>query len=166
MNRVASFFRQPCRRYRDFQIVFTILTVNFAIPSASYVLAPGVAADQFLSIGRALGGGDYPVPEAESRLWRYLGATNVMALAFMCFFLQLDLVKNYRVLAPLTFLKGATATLFLLEFLLGTRYPAFLAVSIFDFFTCALFVFFAHRAYDEIRDRPDAELVPRPWRTG
>ncbi|MBI4617751.1 MAG: hypothetical protein HY720_29330 [Planctomycetes bacterium] len=164
MSWIVAFFRQPCRPYRDFQIVFTILTLNFAIPSASYVLAPRIAADQFLSIGRTLGGGDYPVPEAESRLWRYLGATNVMALAFMCFFLQLDLRRNYPVLVPLTFLKGATATLFLLEFLLGTRYPAFLAVSVFDFFTCALFVFFARRAHAEIRDRPDADLVPRPRR--
>lgn len=160
---LRRFFAQPARRYRDFQIAFTILTLNFAIPAASYVVAPEVAVSQFSKIGALLGGGPYAhAPgEASSRLWRYLGAANVMTLAFMCLLLQLDLRRNYRVLLPLLFLKGFNATLFVGGFA-TTRYPAFLVVAFVDFLTTGAFAFFAVRARRDIEARSDGDLVPRP----
>ncbi len=149
MSWLRAFWTQPNRRYRDFQIVFTLLTLNFAIPAVSYVLAPQVATETFSRIGEILGGGPYRVPEHESRLWRYLGAGNVMTLAFMCALLQWDLRRYYPVLVPLTFLKACDATL-LLSGYFATGYPAFVAAALFDYLTCAAFVFFARRGYAEI----------------
>jgi hypothetical protein len=164
MSILRSFFGQPHRRYRDFQIVFALLTLNFSIPAVSYVVAPEIAHEQFSRIGEMFGGGAYTAPEPASRVWRYLGAANVMTLGLMCFLMQLNLRRNYVLLGPLTFLKAYNATLFAGGFAV-TGYPAFLAIALFDFLTSAAFVFFSRRAYRAIEGRPDGELVPRPgWR--
>ena len=36
--------------YRNFQIVFTVLTLNFVIPALSYTFAPREAMEQFLAV--------------------------------------------------------------------------------------------------------------------
>lgn len=162
---LRDFLRQPARRYRDFQLVFTALTLNFALPAVSYVVAPEVAAEQISRINELLGGGPYTAPESASRVWRYLGAANVMTLALMCFLLQLDLRRYFVVLLPLTFLKAYNATLFLVGGLV-TGAPALVAIAIFDYLTSAAFVFFSRRAHAEIRVLDDALLVPRPYFSG
>ncbi|MBI4706239.1 MAG: hypothetical protein HY744_34515 [Deltaproteobacteria bacterium] len=161
MNAVAAFFAQPCRRYRNFQIVFTILTLNFTLPALSYTFAPEVAIGQFLSINALLGGTAYPVPEAASHVWRYLGAANVMTLGLCCLLLQLNLRRFYPVLLPLTFMKGYAAACWLVGWILHPGYRFFLAAAVLDFVTCFAFVWFAGRAKVEIDGRPEARLVPR-----
>lgn len=161
MDFLRRFFGQKHRRYRNFQLVFTFFTLNFAIPAVSYVVLPEKASETVTGIGRILGGGDWTVPEASSHLWRNLGAANVMTLGLMCFLLQWNLRRYRVVLFPLAFLKGYNATLMLLSFAL-TRYPAFLAIGLYDWLTTAGFLFFARRAHAEIAGVPDAELVPSP----
>lgn len=163
MSGIGAFLGQKNRAYRDFQIVFTVLTLNFALPAMSYVVAPQMATRTISQVGEMLGGGPYTFPEEGSRLWRFLGAANVMTLALMCFLLQWNLRRYYATLLPLTFLKAYNASLFLADYLVGSHYPAFLAVAILDFVTSAAFVFFARRAHRAIADVPDADLVPRPF---
>jgi len=163
MSWIVRFLKQPNGRYRDFQIVFTILTLNFVIPAFSYTFLPKVAVGQFLHINQVLGGHAYTFPEAGSRLWRYLGAANVMTLGFMCFLLQLDLRKYRAVLVPLVFMKFYAASMWLGGWIQAPEYPVLLAASILDYTTTAAFLFFGIRAMRQIAGRPDAELVPRPW---
>jgi hypothetical protein len=157
-----SFFRQPVSAYRDFQIVFTLLTLNFAIPTLGYVFAPELAAEQFRALNLSLGGADYSVPEASSHFWRYLGAANVGTLAFMCMLLQLDLDRFAPVLVPLCFMKGLAATLWLAGYLEHPEWPAFLAAAVLDYATTFAFAFFARRAQRALVRDPVARLVPRP----
>ncbi|MBI3185581.1 MAG: hypothetical protein HYZ28_25870 [Myxococcales bacterium] len=159
---MRRFLFQPNRRYRDFQLVFTLLTANFFFPALSYVLTPEIAAEQMGRINELLGGVAIEFPEAGNRFWRYLGAANVMTLALMCLLLQLNLRRFYVVLWPLTFLKAYNATLFLFGFLAAPGFRALLAVAIFDYLTSAAFVFFARRAHREIRGASEESLVPRP----
>lgn len=161
MQFLSAFWSQPSSRYRNFQLVFTLLTLNFALPAVSYVVAPEIAAEQFSSINQLLGGGPYLAPESESRVWRYLGAANVMTLGLMCLLMQLDLRRYFVILLPLTFLKAYNATLYAGGYL-TTGQPAFLAVAVFDYLTSALFVVFSRRAYADIGGRPDRDLVPPP----
>lgn len=133
--------------YRQFQVVFTILTLNFAIPTLSYIFAPQVAHDQFVLLNAMLGGAQYTFPEYGSAFWRYLGAANVATLAFMCALLQWDLRRFFPVLVPLTFMKALAATLWLAGFLQNPEWPAFLAAALLDYVTSAAFVFFATRAH-------------------
>ncbi len=162
MRALARFWRQPCRRYRAFQIAFTVLTLNFVVPAISYTFAPHVAMQQFLDVNRVLGGADYTFPEAASRVWRYLAAANVMTLGFMCLLLQLNLRRFYAVLVPLTFMKGYATACWLVGWLLAPGFRFFLAAAILDGVTSCAFVFFARRARAEIDGRRDDELVPRP----
>ena len=162
MSWILRFFRQPCGAYRNFQIVFTLLTLNFVIPAISYALAPQIAADQFRQINALLGGSSYDFPEAASRLWRYLGAANVMTLGLMCFLLQWDLRKYRVILLPLFFLKSYNATLYLFGYFGAPQYPAFLAVAIFDYITSWAFWFFSTRAHRAIQEVEDEQLIPRP----
>jgi hypothetical protein len=162
MSWLIRFWRQPSRRYRNFQIVFTILTLNFIIPATTYTLAPHVAIDQMLDVNRLLGGVEYTFPEAQSQVWRYLGASCVMTLGFCCLLLQLNLRRYYAVLVPLTFMKLFAATCWLVGWLRAPGYRFFLAAAVLDFVTSWAFVFFARRAHAEIGGRPDEELHPRP----
>lgn len=157
-----SFFTQPSKAYRNFQIVFTILTLNFAIPTISYIFFPEMAHEQFLQMNAMLGGEAYPVDEAQSHFWRYLGAANVATLAFMCFLLQYNLRAFKPVLIPLTFMKSLAATLWLVGWIQHPEWRAFLGAAVLDYVTSAAFVYFALRAHSDIQKRSDEELVPRP----
>lgn len=161
MGALRAFWRQPSSAYRNFQIAFAILTLNFFLPAISYVVAPEIAQESFSDIGRVLGGGAYGFPEAQSRVWRYLGAANVMTLALMCFLMMRDLRRYYVLLWPLCFLKGYNAALFVAGWF-STGYPAFLAVGLFDFATVAAFVHFSRAAWRRMIARPDEPLVPAP----
>jgi hypothetical protein len=163
---LATFWRQPGRRYRNFQIVFTILTLNFVVPAFVYTFAPQAAVDQFLSVNRLLGGAAYDFPEAASRVWRYLGAANVMTLGLMCLLLQLDLERFYPVLVPLTFMNAYAAARWLSGWLQAPGYRFFLAAALLDAVTSAAFVYFARTARAEIARAPALPLVPPPrWTT-
>jgi hypothetical protein len=163
MNAIAAFWRQPCKRYRNFQIVFTILTLNFVLPAFSYTFSPQTAMDQFLQINTFLGGADYTFPEAASRVWRYLAAANVMTLGLCCLLLQLDLRRLYAVLIPLTFMKGYATVCWAVGWLLAPQFRFFLAAAILDLVTSCAFVWFASRARREIEGRSPDELVPKPF---
>ncbi len=158
MSWLGKFWGQEARAYRNFQLVFTILTLNFAIPTLSYIFAPEVAVGQFIQLNEMLGGSPYTVDEAASHLWRYLGAANVATLAFMCALLQVNVNRFYAVLVPLTFMKALAATLWLAGFVAQPEYPAFLAAAILDYVTSGAFVFFATRAHREISS--GAEHLP------
>ncbi|MBI4821652.1 MAG: hypothetical protein HY791_35655 [Deltaproteobacteria bacterium] len=165
---LGRFLGQPVREYRNFQLVFTLLTANFFFPAISYAIAPEIAAQQVSRINEILGSGPYGFAGAEAgaRFWRFLGAANVMTLALMCFLLQLDLRQFYVVLLPLTFLKGYNASLFFLGWVFVPTHRAFLAIALFDGLTSVAFVYFARSAHRAIMSRPELELVPRPRFTG
>ncbi len=162
----TGFWGQPSKAYRNFQVVFTILTLNFAIPALSYTFAPAQAIDGFMQVNRLLGGGAYPFDESSSELWRILAAANVAALAFMCFILQLDLQRLYAVLAPLCFLKGWAALGLAGLYVVHPDVPLFLAGALLDGVTCAAFIVFTTRAHADIASRAPEELVPRLRWTG
>lgn len=160
---MTRFLTQPVAAYRDFQIAFTILTLNFAIPTLSYIFAPELAHAQFQSLNTLLGGAEYAVAEPASHFWRYLGAANVATLAFMCLLLQLDLERFAPVLLPLSFMKALAATLWLAGYLAHPEWPAFLAAALLDYLTTGAFIFFAERARRAVVQAPTAPLTPRPW---
>lgn len=166
LEHVRRFWRQPNRRYRDFQIVFSLLTLNFVVPAVTYSLAPQVAMDQFLAVNDLLGGDPYVFPETGSRVWRYLGAANVMTLGLMCLLLQLNLVRFFPVLVPLTFMKLYAATHWLGGWFADPGAMFFLAAAVLDYATSTAFVFFAVRARRALRDPGDEELVPPPQGLG
>jgi hypothetical protein len=159
---ITRFWKQPNKTYRNFQIVFTLLTLNFLFPAISYLVAPSVARDGIVSLGRLLGAPDYPVSE-ESLVWRVLAGTNVLTLAFTCFLLQLNVRRFYAALFPLVFMKATTAIAYLATYFVALAYPLFWAIFLWDGLACFLFIFFATRARRAIdRDRNgDAPLVPR-----
>jgi hypothetical protein len=157
-----QFWWQPCRRYRNFQLVFALLSANFIFPAVTYTVAPEVAVDQFLTVNRLLGGAPYLFPEAASRVWRYLGAANVMTLGLMCLLLQLDLRRFRAVLVPLTFMKAYAALLWWAGWLAAPQYRFFLAAAVLDTITSAAFLYFGGGAARAIAGHSDAELVPRP----
>ncbi len=166
MSTSTGFWNQPSSAHRNFQVVFTILTLNFAIPALSYTFTPSQAIEGFMQVNRLLGGGTYPFDESASELWRILAAANVAALAFMCLLLQLDLRRWYPVLTPLCFLKGWAAAGLAGLYVLHPEVPLFLIGALLDGVTCASFIFFATRAHADIADRAPEDLVPRPRWTG
>jgi len=160
---IKRFFTQPSKKYRNFQIIFTILTLNFFIPSLSYIFSPQTAIDQFVQLNAKLGGSQYdPGFEMNSRFWYFLGAANVMTLALMCFLLQFNLRRFYAVLVPLTFMKALAATLWLAGYIHSPEYPGCLSAAILDYVTSAAFVYFAVSAHRDIASKADDVLVPKP----
>lgn len=148
LARARRFWNQPTRRYRNFQIVYTGITLNFAIPAASYYLDPDATIRRAERIGRLLGGGDLPATE-DSKIWWVLGAGNVATLAFMCATLQRDLRRYRPVLGSLVFLKLASAAGYGWVYR-QTRHPFFAGASGLDLATAATMWFFAERAYAEL----------------
>ncbi|MSP93352.1 MAG: hypothetical protein EXR79_16425 [Myxococcales bacterium] len=137
---------------RAFHIVYTILALNFFLPSLAYIFAPDFAVGQFAGIGAMFGAGPYPHTE-DSMLWKVLGIANVMTLAFVCVLLQLDLRKWLPCLAPLLFLKGMAAMGFLVAFVVEP-YPSYLAGFLLDAVTCAAMWYFATAAHKELEASP------------
>ena len=162
MSAATGFWNQPSTPYRNFQIVFTVLTLNFAVPAFVYTFTPTMAVESILQVNQLMGGGTYPFDETSSELWRILAAANVAVLAFMCLLLQLDLRKWYAVLAPLCFLKAYAALGLAGIYLLHTDVPFFLAGTLLDGVTLAVIYTFSTRAHADIVARPVEELVPRP----
>lgn len=162
MSWIGRFLAQPSRPYRNFQIAFTILTLNFTLPAASYSIAPEIAFAQFMDINRLLGGAPYDVPELDSFLWRYLAAANVMTLGFMCALLQWNLRRWRPVVVPLAFMKGYATLHWAVGFLLHPQWRFFAGAAVLDAVSTAAFLYFTNRAARDIEGRPDEDLVPRP----
>ena len=98
MDTFYRFWRQPNRAYRNFQIVYTALTLNFLLPALAYALDSAGAIRQFERIGILLGGGAYALAVGETGyVWRMLSAGNVLSLAFMCALLQFDLRRGIQI---------------------------------------------------------------------
>ncbi len=166
MDAFSRFWRQPSKPYRAFQMVFAVLTLNFVLPALTYTFAPQAAIDQFLQVNALLGGSPYAFPEAASRVWRYLGAANVMTLGLMCALLQVNLRRFYPVLVPLTFMKSYAAALWWAGWIAAPEFRFFLGAAVLDTVTSAAFVFFARRAHADIANRDDSQLVPAPRLVG
>ncbi|MBI3073058.1 MAG: hypothetical protein HYY84_13170 [Deltaproteobacteria bacterium] len=158
---IARFWKQPNKSYRNFQIVFTLLTLNFLFPALTYLVAPSMARDSIVSLGRLLGAPDYPVSE-ESLVWRVLAGTNVLTLAFTCFLLQLNVRRFFAALYPLVFMKATTAIAYLATYFVALAYPLFWAIFLWDGLAVFLFIFFATRARRTLAtSHDDASLIPR-----
>jgi hypothetical protein len=150
--------KKPPRAYRAFQIVYTVLVLNFALPAVSYMAAPELTIDTLDRLNRALGGGAYPFAET-GQVWHMLAVGNVMTLAFMCALLLADLRRFYPVLTALAFLKGYSA---LYSAWIGVHHgcPAFLAIFVLDGTTTVAMIFFARRALRAIDGAPPTD---GPW---
>jgi hypothetical protein len=163
MGTLARFFGQPNRAYRDFQVVYSLLTLNFIVPSLTYLVDPNGTYARFVAIGAMLGEHGYPSPEA-SYFWRFLGVSNVFTLGVMCAMLQWNLRRYWPILPALCVLKAGTSLQFLGNYFFGIGHRAFLAIGLFDALTTVAFIVFAtraHRAMGEDAGR-DEGLVPRP----
>lgn len=163
MGILARFLRQPNHAYRDFQVVYTLLTLNFIFPSLSYLIDPNGTYERFVAIGLLLGEHGYPSPEA-SYFWRFLGVSNVFTLGVMCAMLQWNLRRFWPVLPALCVLKAGTSLQFLGNYFFGIHHRAFLAIGLFDALTTVAFIVFARRAYRAMGAdaAKDTELVPHP----
>ena len=64
---------------RAFQVVYTILVLNFLLPAISYIVAPQMTYQTLDQVNRLLGGGPYPAVES-GHLWHMLGTGNVFTL--------------------------------------------------------------------------------------
>lgn len=152
---------------KAFLLVYAILVLNFAIPAASYVVAPDLAIATLDRVNRALGGGPYPFTES-SALWHMLGVGNVMTLAFMCALLMVDVRRFLPVLPALLFLKGWSA-IHALVIGIAHHCPAFVAIFALDGTTTVAMLVFAigavqedaiGRALETLRARQLVPLVP------
>jgi hypothetical protein len=130
---------------RAFQIVYTVLVLNFFLPAVSYVAAPEMTYATLDQVNRLLGGGPYPAVES-GHLWHMLGTGNVFTLALMCALLLWDLKRFYPVLPALLFLKGFSS-LYALFIAIGNHVPVFYAVFVLDGVTSLAMWFFATRAH-------------------
>lgn len=156
---LRRFWNQPNRSFRNFQLVFSFLTLHFFIPSLTYAFNPQAAIDQFRWMG-AIFGVTYAYAE-DGFVWRILAAGNVCTLAFMCFLLQLNVRRFYAVLVPLCFMKGFAALGFLVTFLFVYRYPPFLGVAVWDSINVLMFLYFAHTARWGLEEWGEDAAVPR-----
>lgn len=165
MNPISSlqtFWNQPNKKYRNFQIVYTFLTLNFFFPALFYAIQPTVAIQSFIDIGSLLSSMEYPLSE-ESYVWRVLAVGNVLTLAFCCAMLQLNIRRFYPILVPLTFLKGTAAFGYLMVFLWINPYPTFFWISLWDGLTIFLMLYFCIPARRSLSDpSQDPLLIPQP----
>lgn len=157
---LSRFLSQPSVDYRNFQIVYGLLAAHFIVPALGYLIHPDAAVNAFVKLGGWLGGEYYPLYEV-SYLWRILAGTNVLCLGFMCVMLQLDIKRHWPVLYPLVFMKGATAAIYALVYVFSLRYPAFLAITLWDGLNCVFFVYYGLSAR-RAAEADESVLVPRP----
>ena len=130
---------------RSFQVVYTILVLNFLLPAISYIVAPQLTYQTLDQVNRLLGGGPYPAVES-GHLWHMLGTGNVFTLSFMCGLILFDLKRFYPVLPALLFLKGFSA-IYALFIAAANGVPFFYGVFFLDGITCAAMWLFATRAH-------------------
>ena len=134
--------------YLWFQVVYTCLTLNFLIPAVSYFFKPEIAVNTFALLGKPFGK-EYACPE-DSKVWRVLGAGNVLTLGFMCLLLQLNIRFWFPVIVPLVFMKSAASIGYLFQWLFRDRFPGFFFVFCLDGLAVFLMLFFGIRAHIHI----------------
>ncbi len=157
---IGRFLTQPNGAYRNFQLVFTVLTLNFVIPSISYLVAPEAALKSVHQLSDLFG---VPYTACEDgHFWRFLAFSDVATLGFICLLLQLNIRRWYPALLPLMFLKSCSVFASAYVGLFQYQHPFFICPVVLDSVTVAAMGFFASRAHRQIRGRPDGELVPRP----
>ncbi|MCA9523057.1 MAG: hypothetical protein KC609_18910 [Myxococcales bacterium] len=157
---VRRFVKQPLPAYRNMQIVFNLLALQFLIPSMTYFFAPEQALGPLRQLAQLLGSTPYSVAE-QSFVWRTLAAGNVFTLATLCFMLSWN-IRRFAVLIPIFIvLKGFSSLGFLYVFAAETGQPLFLAIFFWDALAVFLVWFFGLRALQAVRREPTAELVPR-----
>ncbi|MCP4503433.1 MAG: hypothetical protein GY822_26170 [Deltaproteobacteria bacterium] len=65
---LRQFGTQESKPWRNFQLVFSLLSLNFILPAFSYTFAPDLAVTQFLDVNEILGGAPFTFPEEQSRV--------------------------------------------------------------------------------------------------
>ena len=160
-----AFFQQPVREYRNFQLVYTLLTLNFFTPAAVYLFAPEAAYAALDMLCSMLGWSSMSGAERTSEFWRFLGFSNVFSLGFMCLLLQVNLRRWYPVLVPLLVLKGGSVVGAAWLFFAGSGHPFFALAVVFDGLTMAVMVVFARAAHRALPPT-DHGLIPPPWPSG
>lgn len=160
MSIFARLFSSDLVRYRSFQFVFAAAALNFLVPAISYMVAPHLAVQTMDDVNRMLGGPAWPAESGQ--VWHMLAVGNVMTLGVLCAVIGFDVLRNYRMLPALIFLKSFSAlySLFLGFTLAGA--PAFFAVFVLDGTTALLLAIFGvvgHRAALRLPERQQ----PLPW---
>jgi hypothetical protein len=107
------------RELKHFRVAYALMAANFIFPALVYFWAPARGISQFAT-------------------------GNALTLAFTCALLLWDLPRFLPALLPIAFLKAYSSLGFLAIFA-KTRYPAFLAVSLFDVATVGAMLVFARR---------------------
>ncbi len=158
---IVRFWTQPCRAYRNQQIAFLILTLNFLIPATSYLVAPHIAVDQIHTFSATVGAPAYEATE-DSHMWRFLAVADVMTLGFLCLLLLLNVRRWRPVLLPLCFLKGSCVVAAAYIGLFQYRHAFFWLPVLLDSVTVLAMWFFTTRAMRQLVFFRDDELVPRP----
>lgn len=159
LDPIRRFVRQPLSVYRNMQIVFNLLAVQFLIPSLSYFFTPESALGQFRQLASWVGPA-YTVAE-QSFVWRTLAAGNVFTLALLCFALSWN-VRRFAPLIPIfVVLKGFSSLGFLYVFAVETQHPVFFLIFLWDGLAVFLVWYFGVRAGRAVRENPGVELVPR-----
>ncbi len=158
---ITSFWRQQHPAYRNFQLAYTVLTLNFLIPATSYLVAPDMMVSSVHDLGALLTDAPYTACE-DSHMWRFLAVSDVWTLGFMCLLLQLNLRRWYPVLLVLLFCKGSSVVASAYVGLFQYNHAFFICPVVLDSVTCLAIGFFATRARRAIGDGPDDQLVPRP----
>ena len=163
MEMLRRFWRQPDRKYRNFQLVYGFLTVNFLVPAATYYLDRDGTAERARKMGERFGHPELPGRE-DGYIWWILGAGNVATLGAMCLMLQLNLRRFRPVLPALLVLKSLSSIGFLFVWR-RTKHPFFAAVSAYDGLTVGAMAYFAESAYRSLPVGDDG-LLPRPVDVG
>ena len=158
---IRAFLSQPVSAYRDFQAVYTVLTVNFFVPAVVYLFAPDLAYGELDRLCAIFGWDLMTASERGSEFWRFLGFSNVFTLGFMCLLMQVNLRRWYSILLPLLVLKGASVVGAAWLFVFGSGHPFFALAVLFDGVTVAAMVGFARRAHAALPPS-DAGLIPAP----
>jgi hypothetical protein len=120
------------RRPQTFQIVFALLTLEFAGLGISYLADPAAAVRGFSRWNQVLGG--IPLVGPDVAPWRYVTAIGMITVGLMCAMLLVDLGRNYTMIVPVAFFKTVNAVLWVWY---AARYgagnlPVFYAAAAFD----------------------------------
>lgn len=160
MPRLHDFWTQPCRAFRNAQLLHLGLAVAFVGSGFGYCFLPESCAEFFGWMDRMLGGATAPTPEPQNRIWTSLAGANVATLSLMSFAMLADLRKNRAMHLPLLFMKSWSAALFLYWFLFHTDRPSLLVAFVSDAATAVVIHLVAGAALRELDTRPEAPRVP------
>jgi hypothetical protein len=156
----TSFLNQPCKPYRNFQIVFGILILMFGYSSVTYTFLPSMTMESFSTINKILGGGELTLPDQKSDFWRLLGCGNVVALCLCCTMLSLNINRFYPVVYPLLLMKGFVGFSWLYIFIKDTSVPFFGIAAGLDVVTFFVILYFPGKARKALQETDASTLRP------